>query len=344
MTWSGGLTNGIKTILITFEWLPMASSWFFSSASFVGNKDFLWFCEPLIEQVLNNMCGILFCMIANKLCQKLDEDFITPEMTDEWVSEVLPVKSYICSRFLQREMGLVCDFAEEIKKVYTAVFPSNEVMQKIIDDGAQDAMLFVHHAATWDIRNAPDVFLPMDADLLEKFKDRRVSVYNLHVPLDNYGKYSTSVTLAKALGFEIEKPFAKYRGALAGVFCQTGLKDANEMRNRFAFALGHRVGLYNYGAREINDGRVAVVAGGGNEVELLEEMCEAGIRQFLTGIAAKNDYSQKAHEFAQKNRINIFGGTHYSTEKFACISLLDYFSQMGLPAEFIQDKPVMEDL
>jgi hypothetical protein len=38
------------------------------------------------------------------------------------------------------------------------------------------------------------------------------------------------------------------------------------------------------------------------------------------------------------------GGTHYTTEKPACLAMCDYFQKLGLPAEFIEGEPVMEDL
>ena len=102
--------------------------------------------------------------------------------------------------------------------------------------------------------------------------------------------------------------------------------------------------MYQYGDNGIKDGIVAVVAGGGNQESILKETAAAGANTFLTGISTKNDFSKSAHEFAREHRINILGGTHYSTEKFACIAMVDYFNKLGLPAEFIADKPVMEDL
>lgn len=69
-----------------------------------------------------------------------------------------------------------------------------------------------------------------------------------------------------------------------------------------------------------------------------------GINTFITGITLLNDYSRKTHDAAKKNGINIIGATHYSTEKFACMALCDYFKTLGLKCQFIEDKPVMEDM
>ena len=254
------------------------------------------------------------------------------------------VSNFISENFKKRSMGLVCDFTAEINKVYTAVFPSKLIMQKILDIEDENAMLFVHHPSIWDIRKAPEVFHQMDRELLKNFKNRNISIYNLHVPLDDFGKYSTSTTLSKMLGIKPEKAFASYFGTLAGVFGKTKLKTVQELRSKFQKIVGHEVSLYNYGNSEINNGAVAVIAGGGNDVNMLKEVAEEGVNTFVTGITAKSDYSKKAHEFAEKHEINILGGTHYSTEKFACISMLDYFKKLGLPSEFIEDVPLMDDM
>ncbi|MBL7078183.1 Nif3-like dinuclear metal center hexameric protein [Candidatus Shapirobacteria bacterium] len=283
-------------------------------------------------------------MKITQLYQQLEKDFITPKMSDEWAQHMDSVADFLCDNFKKRSMGLVCDFANKINKVYTAVFPSKKVMQKILIGGTCDAMLFVHHPSIWDIRKAPEVFQQMDRDLLRQFKNKRISIYNLHVPLDNFGDYSTSVSLAKVLGIKPEKAFAPYFGSLYGVFGKTNLATVYEVKEKFEFAVGHGVSLYKYGDDEIKNGVVALITGGGNEVEMLEKITKEGVNVFVTGVALKNDFSKKAHEFAEKHKINILGGTHYSTEKFACMAMVDYFKKLGLPAEFVEDEPVMEDI
>ena len=282
-------------------------------------------------------------MEADKLYQQLEKDFIAPGLSDDWGEWLAPIAGFVCDNFKRRSMGLVCDFTEEINKVYAAVFPSNAVMEKILSDGAQNAMLFVHHPAVWNIA-APQVFLPPEAGLLRQFKNNGISVYNLHVPLDNFGEYSTSVSLARVLGIKIEKAFAPYFGALCGVFGQTELTLIGDLKDKFEKAVGHKCGLYRYGLDGIAKKKVAVVAGGGNEAGLLKEIADEGVNVLLTGIIAKNEFSKPAHEFAKRHKINLLGGTHYSTEKFACIAMVDYFKKLGLSAEFVADQPTMEDI
>ena len=212
-------------------------------------------------------------MKAIKLYDQLERDFITKEMSDDWSPYIAGTEKYLTENFKERSMGLVCDFTEEINRVYSAVFPSEKVMREILDKGAADAMLFVHHPAAWDISREIALY-PMDTGLLERFREHRISIYNLHVPLDNYGEYGTSKTLADALGLEIEKPFAPCFGALCGVIGKTRCKTVEELQEVFSRAVGHKTALYPYGAQEIKGGRVAVAAGGGNDRGVVAEMIE----------------------------------------------------------------------
>ena len=185
------------------------------------------------------------CMKADILYSQLEKDFIKKPMHDEWFRYMKDIAGFISKNFKKRSMGVVCDFADEIKRAYTAVFPSDRALRYILKKEAKDAILFVHHAATWDIRNAPEVWTQMNKDLLRKLKENRVSIYNLHVPLDSYGRYSTGTSLAKAMNLKVEKPFARYRGALCGVICSTKAGTVKELKKSLESAVSHKVKAYN---------------------------------------------------------------------------------------------------
>ena len=133
-------------------------------------------------------------MHAQTLYAQLEKDFILPAMHDAWAQHMDDIADLIAPQFHARSMGVVCDFATDISHVYTAVFPSDDVLRTILADGTHDALLFVHHPSIWDIRRAPNIFVTMNRDLLVQLQQRRVAIYNLHVPLDHFGAYATSVT------------------------------------------------------------------------------------------------------------------------------------------------------
>lgn len=282
-------------------------------------------------------------MKAIDLYNNLERDFISKELWDDWARYMPELNDYISTNFKDRSMGLVCDFTSEIKKIYSAVFPTDDILQKIIDDDVYDSMLFLHHPSNWDIRRAKP-FYQMNKTLLEKFKERRISIYNLHVPLDNFSEYSTSKTLADALEIEIEKPFAPYRGALCGVIGKTKCKNIEELKSKLSLVLGHDTCLYLYGDRNIMDGKVAIVAGGGNNTDTIIEMIKNHVYVLITGISANDNSRLEIHELEKRNHINVLGGTHYSTEKFACQRMCSYFENLGIPATFLEGKPILEDM
>ena len=282
-------------------------------------------------------------MKAFDLYAQLERDFIRSDMTDTWAKYMTEIEEHLSSNFKERSMGLVCDFTNEINKVYSAVFPTIEILQKIIDDGTTDAMLFMHHPSIWDIRRAKP-FYQMDKGLIEKFREHRISIYILHVPLDNFNEYSTSKTLADVLDIEVEKPFKKYCGALSGVIGKTKCTSVEDLHDRFSKVIGHNTSLYLYGNSDIRNGRVAIVAGGGNNIGTVSEMIESNIDVLITGISVNNEDYSEVHSLEQKNHINVLGGTHYSTEKFACQKMCTYFEKLGLVSTFIEGEPIYEDM
>jgi hypothetical protein len=76
----------------------------------------------------------------------------------------------------------------------------------------------------------------------------------------------------------------------------------------------------------------------------LQELADKGVSTFVTGVTADNDYARAAHKFAKEKRINILGGTHYSSEAFACRAMCQYFEAVGLPSRFVADEPCLEDM
>ena len=277
-------------------------------------------------------------MNAKQLYNYLEHDFRLSACDDDW--EGMDMNEYITAQYRSRYMGLVTDNTDVINYVYTAVFPSQAVIEKIT---TENALLFVHHPMKWDITKNP-VFTDIPIETLKSLKERKVSIYNLHAPLDTNGPYSTTVNFAEALGINVTDEFYEYHKVNVGII---GTIDCQNIKQRFENAVGHEVKVYQYGDDTIKNNKVALVAGGGNDAAVYPYLRKLGINTFLTGVAGmRDDYrpSADAHDAAKENGVNILAGTHYSTEKFACMKMAEYFSRHGISGEFIPDSPCMEDL
>ena len=283
-------------------------------------------------------------MKADELYNRLEKDFRLAICEDYW-SE-MDFNEYITQNFKDRFMGLVTDNSEVINYVYTAVFPSASVLEKIIEDDRRNALLFVHHPMIWDVTKE-EVFSDIPKTCLAELKERKISIYNLHIPLDANGTYGTTYNLAKAVGVEMTDEFCEYGGVKVGIIGKTTCKTVHELQKQFATAVGHEVKLYQYGDENIKGGLVGMVAGGGNAASEYRYLHEKGINVYLTGITRQTEGfppSIEAHEAAKECGVNILAGSHYSTEKFACIKAVEYFAKLGIDGEFVPDVPDFADM
>ena len=286
-------------------------------------------------------------MKAIDLYSRMEKDFVVPGITEDWYDDTENMSvfdEFICENFKQRSLGLLCDFAEDINKVYTAVFPSDKVLTKILSDDVTDAMIFLHHPLVWEISGPGNAFHPINVELLKRLQKNSISLFNFHLPLDNFGEYATTKTLADALDIKIEKPYNMHNGAVCGIIGVTDCKNVHELNEKYSQVLGHRTKLYQYGEAEIVDGRVSLCAGGGNDISIVKDLIEADVHVHITGLSIENPYTTESHRLEKEHGINLLGGTHYSSEKFACMAICKYFNKLGLQSEFAEDVPCLEDL
>jgi len=249
-------------------------------------------------------------MNAIDLYNRMEDDFRLSICHDDW--DEMTITEYITEQYSKRYMGLVTDNTNVINHVYTAVFPSQGVIGKIIADDRRGVLLFVHHPMQWDMRKIP-VFTDISIEALRELQRRQVSIYNLHVPLDANGIYGTTWNFAKALNIEIIDEFYEYGGVKVGIIGTVDCETVAELQQRFENAVDHKTNLYPYGKHIINNHKIALIAGGGNEADVYPVLCDLGINTFLTGIGnMRNGYqpSIDAHNAAKKAGVNILTGTH----------------------------------
>ncbi|SNS26171.1 Putative GTP cyclohydrolase 1 type 2, NIF3 family [Anaerovirgula multivorans] len=284
-------------------------------------------------------------MLANELYNRLDEDFDIKNIRDDW--SFMDFNSYIAPTFKSKYMGLILDNSHNIEKVYTATFPDKEIIEKILNTNEFDVLLFSHHAMGYRGNMEGFPFYNIPIEYLKEMKKRRISFYMLHAPLDRNGEYSTSVNLAKALNLEVVDEFCQYDNIKVGVICKTSFKSVLDFSDYVKKVIGHDIKLRNYGELDIRKGKVAIAAGGGSYPFVATELADLGINVYLTGFTKPLQYfelTMEFHKIAKDNQINVIGATHYSTEKYACISMVDYFKKLGVCAEFLEGKYFLEDL
>ena len=144
-------------------------------------------------------------MKAEELYVKLKSDFFKEGITDVNWADRMPGCTNTCEDFNRSGMGLMCDFAEKIEKVLTTVFLSDNVLTKVLSSGVTNALIFSHHPTCWDIRNHNGTYAANE-EYIARLRERSISIYVLHHPLNNYGEYSTCKTLADSVNMKSVRP------------------------------------------------------------------------------------------------------------------------------------------
>jgi len=284
-------------------------------------------------------------MKAKELYEKIDKDFEIEKYKDDW--GFVEFNEFINPKFKERYIGVMLDNSYKIEKVYTSTIPDTIVLDKILAQNETDILLFSHHAMGYDPTLEGFPFYNIPVKYLKQLKEKHISFYVMHIPLDKNSPYSTSVNLAKALQLQVNDEFCEYLGTKVGVICETDFTKLSDFTRHVRNIIGHDIKVKQYGDEMIKHKKVAIAAGGGCIDFVARELSTLDINTYLTGVSKPMpsfEPGMEFHRIAKENKINVIGATHYSTEKFACIAMVDYFTRLGMEAEYIEGTPCMEDL
>jgi putative NIF3 family GTP cyclohydrolase 1 type 2 len=231
--------------------------------------------------------------------------------------------------------------AEEVERVVTCVFPSDWIVEGL-DPGT---FLFSEHPV--DFADEPG-FLPLSLETYESMREGGISFYNVHAPLDMHPEVSPSRLCAAGTGLEgLVEYFPICEGIAGGAailgesrLTVDGLADA--LRSY----LGPEILVHVLTRARGEAGRVAMVAGGGAQVEILEASLERGCDTYVTGNAATTcrlafvqDEVRRFRERADAAGVTLIDAMHYGMEKPPQLAMARWFRARGLDAEFVPDGP-----
>ena len=177
---------------------------------------------------------------------------------------------------------------------------------------------------------------------------RGISLYNAHAPLDMHPEVSPSRLVATAAGLErLEEYFPIARGIPGGAaVVGDSTLSVDGLAEAVRAYLGPEIPVHVLTRPRQEAERVAVVAGGGAQREILEASLERGCETYVTGNAASPcplEHVQAGirafRELADAERVAIVDGTHYGTEKPPQLAMVAWFERLGVPAAFEPGRP-----
>lgn len=211
-----------------------------------------------------------------------------------------------------------------INRVYLIVFPERSLVEGVIAEemkrGAPGAMILTHHVA--DMETADRGFIPIPVAQFDALLAANVAVHVLHAPLDCHPEVSTSGALADGLGLRRTGVFAPYHGGLAGVVGEQSPEPfgAFAERVRVLSELPHLdAAQVRHAGRPV--ARIAILAGGGDDLDSLAEAAALDVDTYLTGTW----WTPHRSDWADANRaalraflpscdLNLLGASHDGSE------------------------------
>jgi putative NIF3 family GTP cyclohydrolase 1 type 2 len=237
--------------------------------------------------------------------------------------------------------GLMVRGAEEVERVATCVFPSDAIVAGL----EPGTLLFSEHPV--DFADEPG-FLPLSRQSFETLRGPASGFYHAHGPLDMHPEVSPSRLCAEGVGLERLEEYFPIAAGIPGGAAIAGDSElsVDGLADAFRSYLGPEIKVHVLTRPRRESGRVAVVAGGGAQREILEASLERGCQTYVTGNAATNcrlDFVQKGvREFralADQEGVALIDAMHYGMEKPPQLAMVQWFEARGLPAEFVPDGP-----
>ncbi|MCG6197419.1 Nif3-like dinuclear metal center hexameric protein, partial [Anoxybacillus sp. LAT_38] len=92
------------------------------------------------------------------------------------------------AEFVRRFNGLMLRGREQVHTVFLAVFPTDEVLKRFLDESVPGDLLFMHHPLLMECGDPRGRwgrgFVPIRRDLLLALKEKELSVFTCHLPMD----------------------------------------------------------------------------------------------------------------------------------------------------------------
>jgi putative NIF3 family GTP cyclohydrolase 1 type 2 len=223
--------------------------------------------------------------------------------------------------------GLLCSpdpDRQEAERVYLLVFPETSLVDRVVAEqrrlGSPGAVVVTHHPC--DMETKGRGFLAIPPEQLQALIACNTAIYVLHAPLDCHPEISTSGAIADGLGLRRVGTFAPYYAGDAGVIAE----QAPEPFGAFAARVQRLCELprldpeqVRFAGRPVS--RVAIVAGGGDDLKDLAQAEALGADTYLAGHwwtphpGVWSDRNRAAFRDALPNcGMNLLGASHDGSE------------------------------
>jgi putative NIF3 family GTP cyclohydrolase 1 type 2 len=223
-------------------------------------------------------------------------------------------------KFTQQFNGLMLKGAEEVSNVFLAVFPTDDVLIKFLDQSQEGDLLFMHHPLFMECGDPRGAwgkgFVPIKEHFIDAVREKKLSIYTCHMPMDVNKKVGTSISIAEAFHATVVDSFFEE----CGLICEIPETNTEALicKSLQIFDIPY-VDFEGRHLSKIN--RIAIVAGCGDKVSAMKEAEEKGAQAYITGEVhchIDNDYGRQRYqqmmEYVNQTSMSLIGVSHAASE------------------------------
>lgn len=226
--------------------------------------------------------------------------------------------------FVELFNGLMLKGNSTVGKVFLAVFPTDKVLERFIEESNSGDLLFMHHPLLMECGDPKGKwgqgFVPIKEKYIKQMKEKNLSVYTCHIPLDCHKQLGTNIAMAKKLNAQIlvdDTLNAKNEYVL---YCN--IEKTNTANLISVLENIFEIPYVDFEGQKLEDiQRIAIVAGCGDVVDWMKEAEENGVQAYITGeihCHIDNDYGKQKYnqmmEYASNTSMSLIGVSHSASE------------------------------
>lgn len=245
-----------------------------------------------------------------------------------------PWQNFFETDFTTHFNGLMLKGADSVGTIFLAVFPTNEVLERFLVEGQAGDLLFMHHPLLMECGDPRGAygrgFVPIPAHYLQALKEKGLSIYTCHVPLDRHESHSTNLAIARTLHAKVLEQFADDDGLICKIAPTSTKKLIESAKHIF------NIPYVDFEGKEhARITKIAIIAGCGDKVEMMQEAEEKGAQAYVTGEVhchIDNEYGKKKYaimkEYVPHSNMSLIGVSHSASEFLVKRTLMyDWFSE-----------------
>ncbi|WIG41396.1 Nif3-like dinuclear metal center hexameric protein [Bacillus toyonensis] len=251
-----------------------------------------------------------------------------------------PWQQFFEATFVELFNGLMIRGAENVNKVFLSVFPTDDVLEAFISQSTPGDLLFMHHPLVMEcgdpLGKSGRGFIPIPEKYLQAIKEKQLSIYTCHGPMDFHQTYGTSISIAKALQASVIDGFA-YGGPESepvGLICEIDETSTEALQKRLK-KLFHIPYTDFEGKQHDSIKKIAIIAGCGDVVSLMNEAEEKGAEAYIAGeihCHIDNDYGRHKYslimDYVKTTNMSLIGVSHSASEYLVKETLIyDWFKE-----------------